>query len=184
MKVLVIVDMQNDFISGSLGSKEAESIVENVVNKISQCDENTTVLFTKDTHQKNYLETHEGKSLPVEHCIYGTDGWGIDDRIIGAFNDNKQIKNKLVYSVHLKDAFGCLSLAHEIERYTHCVESIEVCGLCSEICVVSNALLLKAYMPEVPMIVDASCCAGVTVEKHNAAMDVMESCQINVINRG
>ena len=186
MKVLVIVDMQNDFIRGVLGSEEAVAIVESVANKIEACDEKTLVLFTQDTHQEDYLTTQEGRNLPVEHCIEGTKGWEVDERIMSAFNSNKIIpKLRLkdsVYNTFQKDTFGSLELAETIEKYTHCIESIELCGLCTDICVISNAMILKAHMPEVPMFVDASCCAGVTTQSHLNALEAMKMCQIKILN--
>lgn len=187
MKVLVIVDMQNDFVKGVLGSEEAKEIVSSIVSKIEACDAKTLVVFTQDTHQEDYLATQEGKNLPVEHCIDGTKGWDIDERIVQAFNSNELIPRmktgNTMCNTFQKDTFGCLELAETIKKYTHKVESIELVGVCTDICVVSNALLLKAHMPEVPMFVDASCCAGVTPAKHNSALDVMESCQIKIIGR-
>ena len=181
MKVLVVIDMQNDFVYGPLGSPEAKAIVSKVVEKVRDYKKNEArVIFTQDTHYDDYLNTREGKFLPVEHCIKGTEGW----RVIPAlFEENKPI------FVFNKFTFGSTDLANFIqEMYYDCYETeeqvteVELVGVCTDICVASNALLLKAYCPELKIIVDASCCAGVTPEKHKAALEVMRSCQIEVIN--
>ena len=167
MKILIVVDMQKDFIDGSLGSKEAVAIVENVKNRIKDFD--GKVFFTRDTHQPDYLNTFEGKNLPVEHCIENTPGWEICAEL-------KELADKA--TVINKPTFGYTDWASLIGEQP---ESIEICGLCTDICVISNALILRAIYPEVPMTADSSCCAGVTPEKHEAALNVMESCQIKVI---
>lgn len=165
MKTLIVVDMQNDFIDGSLGTKEAVAIVPNVKKKIKECEANgDRVIFTQDTHDANYLCTNEGKHLPVEHCIVGTHGWEIAD---GLEVDNCDYVSK--------STFGWKHWSN------YRFEEIELVGLCTDICVVSNALILKAMYPEIPITVDASCCAGVTPESHKAALLTMKMCQINVI---
>ncbi len=170
MKVLIVVDMQNDFIDGSLGTKEAEAIVGNVEKKIREWD--GLVVATRDTHSPKYLMTQEGRNLPVEHCIEGTKGWEINPIIQVALDEkNAQTVNK--------PTFGSVPLAMMLMQCG--VSEIQLVGLCTDICVVSNALLLKANMPEVPISVDASCCAGVTPEKHAAAIETMKSCQINIL---
>ncbi len=170
MKVLIVVDMQNDFIDGSLGTKEAEAIVGNVEKKIREWD--GLVVATRDTHSPKYLETQEGRNLPVEHCIEGTVGWEINPTIQAALDEkHAQVVNK--------PTFGSVALAMMLMQCG--VTEIQLVGLCTDICVVSNALLLKANMPEVPISVDASCCAGVTPEKHAAALETMKSCQINIL---
>ncbi|WP_027422550.1 cysteine hydrolase family protein [Lachnobacterium bovis] len=174
-KVLVVVDMQNDFIDGSLGTKEACAIVDNVVNKITQFDGD--IIATFDTHQANYLETSEGKNLPVEHCIEDTDGWKLNDKIQTAL-DEKSSTNEVTYIK--KPTFGSIELGNLLVSKKP--SEIELVGLCTDICVVSNALIIKANLPETPISVDASCCAGVTVEKHNAAIETMSSCQIKINN--
>ena len=171
-KILVVVDMQNDFIDGSLGTPEAVAIVENVKDKIRSYDK-SDIFVTMDTHAPNYLETQEGKNLPVEHCIKGTDGWkvrpDIDELLQGA-------------AVYEKPTFGSVKLAEDISRIAANEEiEIELIGLCTDICVVSNALLLKANMPEVKVSVDPACCAGVTPESHEAALKTMQMCQVNVL---
>lgn len=164
--------MQNDFIDGALGTKEAIAIVPSVVRKIrSYAIE--TVYATRDTHPLNYLETQEGRNLPVPHCIKGTDGWEIRPEIM-----------ELLDPVHIidKPSFGSVKLAETLNRMSEKEDlEIELVGLCTDICVVSNALLLKAYMPEVRISIDSSCCAGVTPEKHNAALATMASCQIEIL---
>lgn len=170
-KILVVIDMQNDFVDGALGTPEAVSIVDAVVKKIHSYDREN-VYATRDTHQKDYLNTQEGKNLPVEHCIVGTKGWELNDRVVEALKDGKVID---------KPTFGSVKLVHELSKIGAREEvEIELVGLCTDICVVSNALLLKAAMPEVKISVDASCCAGVTPESHNAALKTMEMCQIQV----
>lgn len=183
IKVLLVVDVQNDFVTGSLGSKEAEAILPRV-NELINSDEFDVKLFTMDTHDSTYLDTQEGKKLPVKHCIKGTWGWE------PAFDMTNLNNNQLIE----KSTFGYYELPHRIYfasadyvgslvmKFTETVESITIVGLCTDICVISNALLLKAYTTNVPIICDASACAGVTPEKHKAALEVMKSCQIEVIN--
>lgn len=165
-KTLIVVDMQNDFITGSLGTKEAQDIVQKVKDKINEYQKRgDEIIFTRDTHQIDYLNTPEGKKLPVEHCIEGTKGW--------------QIANGL-------EVDGATYIDKPTFGWTHwsdrTFEEIEMVGLCTDICVVSNALILKATFPEVEITVDASCCAGVTPETHIAALETMKMCQINVIS--
>lgn len=172
-KILVVVDMQNDFIDGSLGTPEALAIVENVKKKISQYDQEN-IFVTMDTHEENYLETQEGRMLPVVHCIRGTEGWRVRRDIA-----------ELLPSAHIyeKPSFASLRVARDIADMTvgrNDIE-IEIIGLCTDICVVSNALLLKAVMPEVPITVDPSCCAGVTPESHEAALTTMRMCQVRIL---
>lgn len=171
-KILVVVDMQNDFIDGSLGTEEAQTIVDNVKNKIAEF-EPENVYVTMDTHEGDYMETREGTYLPVEHCIRGTKGWEIREELAEA------LKGANIYE---KPTFGSIRLMEDIRAISEKEEiSVELVGLCTDICVVSNALLLKAAMPEVDITVDSSCCAGVTPEKHEAALETMRSCQIQVI---
>lgn len=170
-QILIIVDMQNDFIDGALGTKEAVAIVPKVEDKIRNFD--GEVFFTRDTHEAWYLETQEGKNLPVPHCIRGTEGWQIRKEL-DALRKTEPID---------KETFGSTDLAadllalHEDEE----IGSITLVGLCTDICVISNALLLKATLPEVPIYVDAACCAGVTPESHENALKAMEACQIKVM---
>ena len=170
MDVLVVVDMQNDFIDGSLGTEEAKAIVPKVAEKIKAFK--GLVLATRDTHGKDYLTTQEGRKLPVEHCIKGSGGWEIRQEIA------ELIKEEPID----KPAFGSRVLAERLLALDgeETVESITLIGLCTDICVISNALLLKAFLPEVPVIVDASCCAGVTKESHIQALEAMKMCQIQI----
>jgi nicotinamidase-related amidase len=166
MKTLIVVDMQNDFIDGALGTPEAQAIIPNVKKKIEEYDaREDAIVFTRDTHFENYLETNEGKHLPVEHCINGTYGWLIADEV--NYPEHRHVNKK---------TFG-----YTLWNYEGEFEEIELVGLCTDICVVSNALILKAQYPEINITVDASCCAGVTPESHQAALTTMKMCQINVI---
>lgn len=167
-KVLIVVDMQNDFIDGALGTPEAEKIVPLVKAKIEQAQANGDIIvYTRDTHLENYLETQEGKKLPVKHCIKGTHGWEIEESLY--------VEKAKIFD---KPTFGSLDLVHELVAFP-CSE-VEMVGLCTDICVVSNALLLKAYLPELEISVDSSCCAGVTPASHLAALETMKMCQITV----
>lgn len=172
-KILVVVDMQKDFVDGALGTKEAVAIVDNVVNKINGHDGD--IFVTYDTHFENYMETSEGKKLPVPHCIKGTDGWKLNDKVQAALAAK-------TYTEVEKITFGSVDLPQLLKKAVGDGEfEIELVGLCTDICVVSNALLLKATFPEVAISVDASCCAGVTPDTHNAALATMKMCQINVV---
>lgn len=179
MKVYMCVDMQNDFISGPLGTKEAQKILPKVVNKINKIPITEYIVFTKDTHFEDYLDTLEGKNLPVAHCIDGTEGREIHEDIVRAIDSRPELE----HNVFSKNTFGCIKAAeHLLYLSRGKIEAIEIFGLCTDICVISNALLLKAVLPEVEIIVDASCCAGVTPESHKTALAAMKSCQIRVIN--
>ena len=172
-RYLIAVDLQNDFITGALGTQEAQKILTPALEKLRNYPGN--IIFTLDTHAGNYLETEEGRLLPVEHCIFGTDGW----QLPGEFQKLQRERNAAVY---LKETFGSVHLAQDLlaANAKSPIEEIELIGLCTDICVISNALLIKACLPNVPIYVDASCCAGVTPEKHNAALEVMKSCLIQV----
>lgn len=171
MKILVVVDMQNDFIDGALGTKEARAIVSRVTEKIKNFD--GIVLATRDTHQSDYLETQEGKNLPVEHCIEGTVGWEICPEVA------KLLTGKPID----KPSFGSVELGEKLRKLNgrECIESVTLIGLCTDICVISNAMIIKANLPEVPVCVDASCCAGVTPESHRRALEAMKVCQIQIM---
>lgn len=170
--ILIVVDMQNDFISGALGTKDAQGIVANAVEKIKGFD--GRVIFTRDTHFENYLDTQEGHKLPVPHCIKGTHGWEICPQLIPLCTEPPV--DKLTFgSSSLGDM---LVTANQREG----IESITLIGLCTDICVISNALLIKAFLPEVEVKVDAACCAGVTPESHLTALNAMKMCQITVEN--
>lgn len=164
-KTLIVVDMQNDFINMALGTAEAAAILPKVKAKIAEYAQNGyEIIYTRDTHGENYLNTHEGKKLPVPHCIKGTKGWEIAEDL---YVDGCKIIDK--------PNFGWHNWKEEN------LEDVEIIGLCTDICVVSNALIIKASFPDANLTVDKSCCAGVTPESHNAALKTMEMCQINVI---
>lgn len=169
--ILVVVDMQNDFIDGALGTKEAVAIVPKVEEKIQ--DFAGTVLFTRDTHEANYMETQEGKNLPVPHCIRGTDGWQIRKEL-DALRRTEPID---------KVTFGSTQLAELLVKMDkeEKISGITFVGLCTDICVISNALLAKAFLPETPISVDASCCAGVTPQSHENSLQAMKMCQIQIL---
>lgn len=177
-EILIIVDMQNDFINGSLGTKEAEAIVDKVAEKIDSFEGER--IATYDTHETDYRNTREGRYLPVEHCIRGTNGWKLHEKIEAALE-------KGTYRKVYKPTFGSVELVDIIKeilkegRLSEKDVKLTLVGLCTDICVVSNALVLKANFPEMDMTVDSACCAGVTKEKHEAALETMRSCQIDVV---
>ena len=174
-KILIAVDLQNDFIDGALGTKEAEAIVPAAAARIREWREAGAEIFaTLDTHEANYMETREGKKLPVPHCIRGTEGWQLNPVIREALGDCTIVE---------KPTFGSVRLPELVREKIGSGESatIELIGLCTDICVVSNALLIKAALPELKISVDSACCAGVTPEKHLAALETMRSCQIEVV---
>ena len=172
-RFLVVVDMQNDFVDGALGSEQAAAIVPAAVEKISSFDGD--IFVTLDTHFEDYLQTSEGKKLPVAHCIKGTNGWRLN-------KDIKAVLDEKDFTEVEKNTFGSVNLPGLIKKAAGEEDfSIELIGLCTDICVVSNALLLKASFPEAPISVDSACCAGVTNEKHKAALETMRSCQIDVL---
>ncbi len=168
-RLLIVIDMQNDFIDGALGTPEALAIVEKVKDKIRSYPPQD-VIATMDTHGEDYMSSQEGQNLPVPHCIRGTDGWQLRPEI------GELLQNAAIYE---KPTFGSVRLAEDLKALSE-MKELELVGLCTDICVVSNALLLKAVMPEVKISVDASCCAGVTPESHRAALATMRACQINV----
>lgn len=172
-KFLIVVDMQNDFVDGALGTKEAEAIVDNVCREIEGFD--GKVFATYDTHYENYLESAEGRKLPVEHCIKDTEGWQINLKVQAALDGKGFVPV-------IKNTFGSVELPKLIRDAAGDGDfSIELIGLCTDICVVSNALLLKANFPEKAISVKESCCAGVTPDSHHAAIATMRSCQIDII---
>lgn len=167
-KCLIAIDCQNDFIYGALGSKEAQKTVPFIKNKVDLYkEEGHCIIFTRDTHQSNYLNTQEGKKLPVIHCIEDSVGWEIIPEL--------QYEGMMCIN---KNTFGCIELPKFLAKY----DEIEFVGHCSDICVVSNVLLIKAHYPEKKIVVDGRCCAGVSPERHKAALATMKSCQIEVIN--
>ncbi|MBQ1186204.1 MAG: cysteine hydrolase [Clostridia bacterium] len=169
MKYLIVVDMQNDFINGALGTAEAEKIVPYVKNMVENFD--GQVLFTRDTHFENYMNTSEGKNLPVPHCIINTEGWQIHPEL-EALRKTEAV-NKIT--------FGSKELV-EIFKDKEDVESITFVGLCTDICVISNVMLIKAFFPEIPLMVDAAGCAGVTPESHLNALNAMKAIQVQIVN--
>lgn len=170
--MLFVIDMQNDFITGSLGTKEAQEIVPNVVKKCRHYSENEKpIYFTRDTHYENYLDTLEGEYLPAEHCIINEFGWEIYDEL------KKYAEPRNVIDKH---TFG-YRYDYPFERYNYIPKQIEICGLCTDICVISNALILRAKFPNTKIYCDHTCCAGTTPFKHEAALNVMKSCQIEII---
>ena len=163
-KALIVIDVQNDFVNGSLGTKEAEAIIPAVIKKIRQKkDEGWDIIYTRDTHGEDYLSTNEGKNLPVVHCVKGSAGWEI---FPGVYEAGSEIIDKPTFGY---SGWG---------KYDF--EEIELIGLCTDICVATNALILKTLFPEIDISVDAGCCAGVTKEKHIAALETLKSCQIKV----
>ena len=185
-KILVVVDVQNDFITGALSNEEAVKKVPNIVKKIRNFN-GDCICVTLDTHSTDYLDTKEGNKLPVPHCQYATEGWELEPNVKAALEDAK-LRNILVFSFQ-KPTFGSLELIEQMafsygKEYGHLEEcDIEIVGFCTDICVVSNAMLIKtAFYEQAEITVDASCCAGVTKETHKAALETMKMCQINVIN--
>lgn len=171
-KILIVVDMQKDFVDGALGTNEALAIVDNVVKKIEDFDGD--LIVTYDTHSDDYMSTQEGKNLPVPHCIKGTDGWKLDSRVQTALEGRE-------YKAIEKPTFGSTVLVDYLKgKYADEELDIELIGLCTDICVVSNALLIKASFLDAVVSVDSSCCAGVTVDSHNAALTTMKMCQVHV----
>lgn len=183
--LLVVVDMQNDFITGSLGNEDCRAVVSNVVNKIRSCvEDDYDVVFTMDTHSCDYLSTLEGKYLPIRHCIDGTTGWFLE------LNIEKELHNAILgsdssESIYCSDAcfkksgFGSVDLGTFIRDNNY--ERVTLIGVCTDICVLSNALLIKSFTPDVLIEVDSSCCAGTSTESHNRALEAMKVCQISVV---
>lgn len=168
--VLAVIDMQNDFIDGALGTKEAEAIVEKVAALIR--DFEGEVVYTRDTHFENYLQTQEGAKLPVEHCIKETEGWELREEVRQAGAGEARIFDK--------PTFGSVELAEYLKNMAD-LESVTVIGLCTDICVISNALVIKAFLPEVTVRVNANCCAGVTPQSHRNALEAMKMCQVEIV---
>ena len=174
MKILLVIDMQKDFIDGSLGTREAEAILPKVLKKMDTFE--GKILATRDTHGEDYLSTAEGRKLPVPHCIKGSEGWQLHPEIAG----------RLTEEPIDKPSFGSVLLPDILQgiQNEEPIESITLVGLCTDICVISNAMILKAYFPEIPIIVDASCCAGVTPRSHANALEAMKMCQIEIEGEG
>ena len=173
---LIVVDMQTDFVDGALGTKEAVAIVPAVKNRIEEAfAAGEKVIFTRDTHQENYFETQEGRNLPVKHCIEGMDGWQIIPELQSYTDRAEAVINKPTFGSQVLGEY----LAQENEKEP--IGQITLIGLCTDICVISNAMLIKAFLPEVPIKAAAACCAGVTPESHDNALAAMKVCQIEVI---
>ena len=176
-RILVVIDMQNDFIAGSLGTSEAKAVVPRVRECIEQWmqEKRGEIYFTRDTHHENYLETQEGRELPVPHCLEGSEGWRICPELAGYAED---------CAVFDKPAFGSQDLAEYLQESGDMPDEIVLVGLCTDICVISNALLLKTFFPETRITVMANCCAGVTPESHERALAAMAACQVHVLDGG
>lgn len=170
--ILIVVDMQNDFVTGALGSPEAVAVLPKVVEKVRGFD--GRALFTRDTHEENYLDTQEGKNLPVVHCVRNTDGWQICPELEAVRKE--QPVDKCTFG-----SVGLGTVLRAADRENH-IRKITLVGVCTDICVISNALLLKAFLPETEIAVDAACCAGVTPESHRTALNAMKACQITIEN--
>ena len=179
--MLIVVDMQRDFVSGCLGSAEARAIVPAVCARIRRAkEEDTQIVFTLDTHESDYMDTREGRFLPVPHCIRGSEGWTLEPQIAG-----ECARGMISFE---KPTFGSTALMHHVAAAAGakgCINgkgmTIELCGVCTDICVVANVLLIKAALPEADLIVDSALCAGVTPKKHEAALETMRSCQVTVL---
>lgn len=176
MKILIMVDMQNDFISGTLGNSEAQTILPRVCKKVREfiAKNPSDFFYTMDTHNENYLDTIEGKKLPVPHCIKGTIGWELPVEL------NEIVKNLPEKCRIEKNTFGADKLPEAIKCFEN-VEEIELIGVCTDICVISNAILLKAFFPEVKIVVNGSCCAGTSAESHSRALEAMKMCHIDIV---
>lgn len=173
-KMLVVVDMQNDFIDGALGTKEAAAIVPRVIEKIKNFP--GQIFYTRDTHDEHYMDTQEGKNLPVKHCIVNTHGWELQEDIDALARERKSM-------IFDKPTFGSMGLAGCLNGIAKVasIDEIELIGLCTDICVISNALLLKAVLPDTKISVDSSCCAGVTPKSHENALKAMAMCQVEIL---
>jgi nicotinamidase-related amidase len=182
MKVLIVIDMQNDFIGGPLGTPEATVLVDKVAERI-ETSEGELILFTRDTHQEDYLTTPEGKKLPVVHCLEDSSGWQIHEKVFDAWRNNKStIKLDDVFeNTFNKAVFGSVDLVSYLDTHKDEIDEIELVGVCTDICVVSNALMIKNTMPDIPLSVNAALCAGVTPESHEQALSTMKMCQVDII---
>lgn len=184
-KLLIVVDVQNDFVTGALRNEDAIKTVPNVVKKVNEyLEAGDIIMFTQDTHDEDYLKTEEGRNLPVEHCIYNTEGWQLVPELQKIYEENECEEN--IYNFD-KSSFGSLDLGQvlfsDFDGYDE-IEKIEVIGFCTDICVISNALIAKAAMLNTPIYVDAACCAGVTPAAHSTALSAMSQCHIHIENAG
>jgi len=175
--------MQNDFIDGSLGTAEAAGIVDAVIRRIEH-SKNELILFTQDTHQNDYLDTPEGKKLPVIHCIENTEGWQIHAGILNAWQNNENTIRlaELPQNTFTKPIFGSVDLVEFLKSKASDISAVEILGVCTDICVVSNAIMIKNTIPDLKISVNAKCCAGVTPQSHKSALDVMQMCQIEIMD--
>lgn len=188
-KYLIVVDMQNDFVTGALPAEGGEAALAQVVKRIEEADSNTRVFFTRDTHGADYLTTQEGQNLPVPHCIENTPGWQLVPAVEQAWRDNPNIlkhqhpdvPDNLGMHIYDKDTFGSLAMADALNLHEDRIASIELVGICTDICVISNAMIAKAAAPSVPIRVNAACCAGVSFASHRQALEAMKMCQIEII---
>lgn len=183
MEILIVVDMQKDFITGCLGNESTRAVVEPVCDLITSFKNSnsgaTQLIYTMDTHYNNYMDTMEGKKLPVLHCIEGTEGWNLDTSVKSAIgSDGIMVK---------KETFGAKALPEVINNILYVENKVDeplkitLCGVCTDICVISNAMLLKANYPNAEIVINSKCCAGVTEERHNIALEAMKSCHIDII---
>jgi len=182
MKVLIVVDMQNDFINGALGTPEAQAILPSVIQRIED-SRGEMILFTQDTHGDDYLDTPEGKKLPVVHCIEGTEGWKTHSEIMDAWRNNSDtiIVPELPENSFTKPVFGSTDLVDFLKSRADEISEIELLGVCTDICVVSNAIMIKNTLPQIKIAVNQACCAGVTPQSHQEALNTMEMCQIDLV---
>ena len=180
-RLLVVVDYQNDFVEGSLGFDEAKKLEHIILKKAKEYLENgDSVVFTMDTHYENYLNTYEGHNLPVEHCIFDTYGWNLYGKLYKFFEDNKYNEKVQMFE---KDTFGCYLLAAYLTNMESKFDEIEFCGVVTNMCVISNAIIAKTITPETKITIDASACSSFNLELHNKALDIMENMHMNIINR-
>ena len=182
MKFLLVIDMQNDFITGALGTPEAQAIVGNAAELIRGFD--GSIIYTRDTHGEDYERTQEGRKLPVPHCLKDSDGWQICREIENLIKPSDLVLDKVTFgAIDLPDAMRKIAAEQGQRADVQEPEEIHLAGLCTDICVISNALLIKAFCPELPVRGDAACCAGVTPQSHENALKAMEMCQIDVIRK-
>ena len=182
MKILIVVDMQNDFINGALGTAEAAAVVANVVSRIEN-SRGELVLLTQDTHDEDYLNTPEGRKLPVTHCIEGTDGWQINPAVKNAWRSNPDtiVIPQLDENTFKKPVFGSAELVEFLRTCQNEITAIEILGVCTDICVISNAIMIKNALPDIEISVNADCCAGVTPQSHQEALNIMKMCHIDIL---
>jgi Amidases related to nicotinamidase len=181
VEVLVVIDMQKDFIDGSLGTKEAQLILPKIIKRVEK-SKKELILFTYDTHQENYLDTLEGKKLPIVHCIEGSEGWEFDKDIINAWKNNEDtiLLDEIEKHYFYKPVFGSMELVKFLKKHAVEITKVELIGVCTDICVVSNAIMIKNEIPDLELFVAADLCAGVTLESHEAALKVLAMCQVNI----